>query len=520
MVIYLIRHGESIGNTKQGFLSGQTDVGGLSEKGKIQAMRTVWELKNEPIEQIFTSPVARTQETAEIIAQFLDKKPIKTEFLTELHHGIFEGKFWWEVIHRIPPSWRAKREDFRTPYPKGESMEMMARRVCDGFEEALKKLDPRGVYVFISHQAIITTMRYFLENGREFLSDTSKEKEYMKYLHAVKLENACIAVVDYEGNKLQSIQEVSKFEPIKPDKNSIAFYAKQVLELQKMPVAENMITASKNAVYKILEPKAALVKVIRDNDKTVFARQIKIYTYLAEATIPAPRILHIDDSKIFFGDDALIQDYQNGDEVKKCFKNHPEKVEPLLMDILKTLKKIHSIPVSEVSHFWNPPKGEQFSSWDEHMTYNINMTLHMIQEDIFTKETHEKISEDLTCLKDHVRAKKYQKVPIHGDLSSGNIIISHENGCHLTRIIDFESARIGDALWDYAYFWGWLERESAFVANVWQKIVATGLSAAHLITLNQYRMLFHAWTVRDMTEYKDSTIRQRRGAKSKEILEG
>ncbi len=47
MKLILIRHGESIGNTKSGFISGRSDKEGLTEKGIIQIIKTAWELRHE-----------------------------------------------------------------------------------------------------------------------------------------------------------------------------------------------------------------------------------------------------------------------------------------------------------------------------------------------------------------------------------------------------------------------------------------------------------------------------------------
>mgnify|MGYP005838124519 CR=1 FL=1 len=519
MKLYLVRHGESIGNTKQGFISGQTDPEGLSPKGRIQIIRTSWELKNESFDQIYSSPVSRAQETASILSSYLGT-PIKTvDWLTELHHGIFEGYYWWEVIHKIPPSWRARREDFRTPYPKGESMELLIKRVSEGLEKWLPTLNEDGSYMVVSHQAVITTIRYCLEHGDYSTLITRKAQEdYLKYLHEVKLDNGCIAQLTLRNDKLLSTKEIMEFEAVKPNKNSIAFYAKELLRVKDNSEAERMETASGNSVYKLQLSTPKLMKVVRDKNRLAFERQINLYRYLNHKKVPSPVIETVDMSQVFFSHDVLIQDYVAGDVIKKCFMDHPQKVDSLLEKVYQALIQIHELPVDEVKDFWKPPLDEQFTQWKNYMLLNINMTLHVVQEKSVTKDIYKKIAEALSCLKDYVREERYALEPIHGDVGSDNIIVHHNKSCQLVRLIDFEWARIGDGLWDFAYFWGWLERNNTEVAEKWKKLLLQHLPD-QMIQLEWYRILFHAWTVRDMMEYKDNPIRLRRGKKSFEILE-
>ncbi|MDQ3098748.1 MAG: histidine phosphatase family protein [bacterium] len=73
-VLYLIRHGE-----KQ---RGQGDPG-LSELGLEQAKKTALYLSSFPINAIYSSPSARTRETAQIIAETLRLKVIFDDLLKE-----------------------------------------------------------------------------------------------------------------------------------------------------------------------------------------------------------------------------------------------------------------------------------------------------------------------------------------------------------------------------------------------------------------------------------------------------
>ena len=152
------------------------------------------------------------------------------------------------------------------------------------------------------------------------------------------------------------------------------------------------------------------------------------------------------------------------------------------------------------------------------MHYNINLTLHGLQDFDLSEDKKNSLVKELTELKQYILDDNHTLVPIHGDPGSGNFIIAEENhSCKLIRIIDFEWARQGDGLWDFAYFWGWLERDNREASFLWKKILEEKIPQ-HMNRLNQFRLLFHAWTVRDMHDYKDKEIRLRRGKKSLELL--
>lgn len=74
MDIYLIRHGETVGNLTKIHQDAQTE---LSELGKQQAAQLGKRLKSAKIDLIYASPMVRAQQTARIIAE-----QAKLEFTT------------------------------------------------------------------------------------------------------------------------------------------------------------------------------------------------------------------------------------------------------------------------------------------------------------------------------------------------------------------------------------------------------------------------------------------------------
>ncbi len=85
MKIYIVRHGETNEN-KQTKLMGRSP-GKLSDNGKQQAEKTGVILLKEKIDLIYSSPLARCFDTAQIINKSLKKEIIKNELLIERDFG-------------------------------------------------------------------------------------------------------------------------------------------------------------------------------------------------------------------------------------------------------------------------------------------------------------------------------------------------------------------------------------------------------------------------------------------------
>ncbi|MDP4011067.1 MAG: histidine phosphatase family protein [Candidatus Roizmanbacteria bacterium] len=521
MKLFLIRHGQSKGNIKPGFMSGRTDPEGLTHKGKIQVIRTAYELRNEKIDKIFVSPVARAQESSQILHRYFPKASIKTEeWLSELHHGVFEGFYWWEKIHKISPEHRKLHGEYTTPYPGGgESMQMMFERVSSGLRQYMQDCKPDAKVMLVSHQAPITAMRYMLKiGGPETLTTSTKQKAFMQYLHDVKLPNGGFAQASYIGKVLKNLDEVTKFDPVQEKKGNVEFYAKGVLDEDQVEAIKQE-TVSKHGVYHLKNSGDHLLKILHTENTKSVKRHVAIYSYLQEKGISAPLIIFHDDSHQFYKNDILVQDYAEGVVQDQCILEHPKQSTKVLAKIYDQLHAMFEIPRSEVKDFWMSLGQPDFQDWKPFMLYNINMTLHMIQGDVFQQKAIKQIEDTLKHLKTYIREGNYSLVPIHGDVAPGNIIISHgKTLCSLVRIIDFEWTRMGDKLWDLAYYWGWLERSNSEVASSWYDLLTEKLSSEQLSKLEWYRILFHAWTVRDMFEYEKDKIRQERGESSKEIL--
>ena len=97
MQMYLARHGETDGDTLKRYGDWS-----LSERGRAQIDRLVRRLSAIPISHVYTSPMQRACESAEIIAQQYDLSPVVLDGLREADIGAFDGLTYRQARDRYP----------------------------------------------------------------------------------------------------------------------------------------------------------------------------------------------------------------------------------------------------------------------------------------------------------------------------------------------------------------------------------------------------------------------------------
>jgi probable phosphoglycerate mutase len=121
-VILLARHGNSVDNGPPRRFSGHRDTP-LSELGREQARALADTVADEGLEAIWTSPLIRARETADIVGERLGLVPRIDDRLSESYRGRWEGR-WVEDLERDEPegwaAWRHGGADYR--FPGGESL--------------------------------------------------------------------------------------------------------------------------------------------------------------------------------------------------------------------------------------------------------------------------------------------------------------------------------------------------------------------------------------------------------------
>lgn len=154
--IFLLRHGETQWNIEKVF-RGQAEVP-LTENGKRQAKFAAEHLKNKGIEAIYTSPLLRAKETADIVAGVLNLKCIIDERITGLNFGEWQGRPYSEIEKKYPDEFRRYKTDpqkFKSP--NGETLDEAMKRSLDLLKD-IEMEYPDGTVLIVTHRVICKLM--------------------------------------------------------------------------------------------------------------------------------------------------------------------------------------------------------------------------------------------------------------------------------------------------------------------------------------------------------------------------
>jgi broad specificity phosphatase PhoE len=180
---YLIRHGERSGD--QHTLVGRTPGLSLTPRGREQAARLGRHLAHEPITHVFSSPMERARETAELVAAPHQLKVEVSTALTEIDGGEWTGRTFGELDPL--ESWRHFNA-FRSAgaLPGAETtLAVLARFVGEMLR--LRAMHPNGTFALVSHgDPIKYAVTYFLGAP-------------LDYFHRIEIGLASATVIALDG---------------------------------------------------------------------------------------------------------------------------------------------------------------------------------------------------------------------------------------------------------------------------------------------------------------------------------
>ena len=207
MLFYLVRHGQTDWN-RAGKIQGTTDIP-LNETGRQQAEQLAAVLKERSgypagtrIDAVYTSPLARAFQTAEILAKE-GKLPLRRlTGLRERDFGCWEGKSWQQVEAEYPDEFHLWREQPMVGIPPGGE----SRKSCEArSERAIRQIleETAGDAVIVAHGGILVfLMNYLLRFHRE--------------PQEIIVANASLSVVSYDRStgmgKLLALNETGTLE--------------------------------------------------------------------------------------------------------------------------------------------------------------------------------------------------------------------------------------------------------------------------------------------------------------------
>jgi broad specificity phosphatase PhoE len=154
--IYLVRHGENPANLRSEFSYKLVDYS-LTPKGILQAQQTAEYFKDKQIHEIYASPLKRTRETAQIIADALGLTVTVVEEFREVNVGALERQppsiENWEFHDRIVAEWFFGHHE--VSFPDGENYLTLLHRMRTGLSQIIRNKTGKNMIV-VGHAGIFT----------------------------------------------------------------------------------------------------------------------------------------------------------------------------------------------------------------------------------------------------------------------------------------------------------------------------------------------------------------------------
>ena len=210
MLQILIRHGESLSN-REGRVQGQANVK-LSDTGRQQAAAVAAWCKSQSFQnqscELWSSPLCRAQETAEVIGTAIGLPVQLEDKLVELNAGVFQGHLWDDLADRFPEAvarWRSGDVDFQIP--GGESRRHLAERG----RHALKLLSVRPVHsmIIVAHGGVLTAALGLLVGREHSLLAEVAERPFTRL---PALGNCSVSQLKWPGPELLSFNETDHLD--------------------------------------------------------------------------------------------------------------------------------------------------------------------------------------------------------------------------------------------------------------------------------------------------------------------
>jgi probable phosphoglycerate mutase len=154
--LVLVRHGSSVWSADGDLelMAGQHDPP-ISEEGHRQADAVADRLGDETLRGLFVTPLRRTAETAQPLAERLGLQPVVVDDLREVHLGEWEGEWNVRMARRDPLAneiFAAERWDV---IPGAEGMEEFGERIRRGMEQVAVEIGPDSSGVVFLHAGVI-----------------------------------------------------------------------------------------------------------------------------------------------------------------------------------------------------------------------------------------------------------------------------------------------------------------------------------------------------------------------------
>lgn len=185
--LYLIRHGATEGNHEKRY-KGSIDVP-ISQEGIEQVRRTAEfiraELQGGSLSAVYSSPLSRALNSAELIAAPYGLEPVVDDNLRERHFGIWEGMTFAEIREKYPVEFKGWADNPLEHSPvEGESSIAVRDRIVPAVEEIVSRHSDEEIAI-VAHGGVNRVILCHLLGMP------------LEYMFRIEQDNAAVSIIKF-----------------------------------------------------------------------------------------------------------------------------------------------------------------------------------------------------------------------------------------------------------------------------------------------------------------------------------
>jgi broad specificity phosphatase PhoE len=197
MNLYIVRHGESTWN-RANKIQGHSNPG-LSRLGRQQARLLARRFKKIRIDKIYTSPLFRASQTAEIIGKTLKRKVVRDAQLKEVKLGSWEGRTPDEInrLYKNRYNKWLRLGPTKVRIQGAEGISVFRSRAVAAFDNIIEK-NKKGDIMVVTHGGVISAFLAHL-----------LEADFDKLILRLHLPNTCVTTVSFRDRRRPSLIHIA-----------------------------------------------------------------------------------------------------------------------------------------------------------------------------------------------------------------------------------------------------------------------------------------------------------------------
>ncbi|MBW1973132.1 MAG: hypothetical protein DRG20_04490 [Deltaproteobacteria bacterium] len=206
--IYIVRHGNTLWN-KDKIFRGHKDIP-LDETGKEEAKKVADVMSEIKIDKIFSSPLLRAKETADIIAKPHNLDVEKENAFIDISFGEWQGISLNKVKEKWPKLYdKWLNEPDKVKFPKGDRLEDVLKRSVGKIKDLVNIYSDKNLLI-VSHRVVNKVMilgclgidlSHFWQIGQDTCAINLILYNGNSFILSILNDTCHIAPIAYQGKK-------------------------------------------------------------------------------------------------------------------------------------------------------------------------------------------------------------------------------------------------------------------------------------------------------------------------------